>query len=85
MIFCLLEVACTFVPNIWIILVVIFFEGLCGGSVYVNAFYMISENVPEEVQEFSLGIASVADSLGIVLAGLISTPVHNALCHLKMN
>lgn len=85
LIFCLLEVAYTFVPNIWIILIVIFFEGLCGGSVYVNAFYMISENVPEEVREFSLGIASVADSFGIVLAGLISTPVHNALCHLKMN
>ena len=34
--FCLLEVAYTFAPNIWIILIVIFFEGLCGGSVYVN-------------------------------------------------
>ena len=63
----------------------IFFEGLCGGSVYVNAFYMISENVSEEVREFSLGIASVADSFGIVLAGLISAHIHNALCHLRMN
>ena len=83
--FCLFEVAYTFVPNIWIILIVIFFEGLCGGSVYVNAFYMISENVSEEVREFSLGIASVADSFGIVLAGLISAHIHNALCHLRMN
>ena len=84
LIFCLLEVAYTFVPNIWITLAVILLEGLCGGSVYVNAFYLISENVPEEVREFSLGVASVADSCGIVLSGFVSTPIHNALCHLKL-
>lgn len=50
----------------------------------MNAFYLISENVPEEVREFSLGVASVADSCGIVLSGFVSTPIHNALCHLKL-
>lgn len=34
-----------FLPSIWIVLAVIFFEGLMGGGAYVNSFYAIREEV----------------------------------------
>ncbi|XP_057306909.1 battenin-like [Hydractinia symbiolongicarpus] len=83
LIFVLLEVRFSFVPSLWIMLIVIFVEGLCGGAVYVNAFYLISENVDKGIREFSMGVASVADSFGIALAGGIAIPIHDSLCRLK--
>ena len=38
--------------------------------------------VEEEHREYSMGVASVADSTGITLAGIISVPVHNLICDL---
>jgi hypothetical protein len=38
--------------------------------------------VPFEKREFSMGITSLADAIGIGLAGAISLPVHNILCQL---
>ena len=42
--------------------------GLLGGAVYVNAFTLLSQEIEPEYREFSLGAASLADSLGIALA-----------------
>nr|CAD7411867.1 unnamed protein product [Timema cristinae] len=38
--------------------------------------------VSEDKREFSMGITSLADAVGIALAGFISIPVHNLLCQL---
>ena len=84
LLFLLLEVYFTFVPSFWITMIVIFFEGLLGGSVYVNVFYLITEEVPEDLREFSMGMSSVADSNGIAIAGFLSMPIHNALCKHKL-
>jgi len=61
-----------FIPNIWIIFCIIFYEGLLGGATYVNAFYLLSQEVQGKVLEFSLSITSIADTIGISLAGLVS-------------
>lgn len=61
------------IPNIFIVFVIIFWEGLLGGAAYVNSFYNISIEVEPEFKEFSLGVASVADSMGITLSGLTSS------------
>ena len=79
----LLDVVYTFLPSLWITLIVIFGEGLLGGAVYVNTFFNMSEDVPAEIREFSLGAASCGDSLGVMLAGIVSIPLHNALCALR--
>jgi len=84
LIFFTFEIVYTFVPSFWITLAIVLIEGFCGGAVYVNAFYMITENVKVEVREFCMGVASVADSLGIVVAGVIATPIHNSLCKIKV-
>lgn len=69
-----------FIPNVYIIFVIIFWEGLLGGAVYVNTFAEISERVPEEDREFSLGATTVSDSAGICIAGFLSMPWEVLLC-----
>lgn len=72
-----------FLPSFWIVVVVVLYEGLLGGSAYVNTFYRISQDVPIQHREFSLRIASLADSAGIAIAGAMALPTHDAMCRLK--
>jgi battenin len=60
------------IPSIWFIFAIIFWEGLLGGSTYVNAFYRISCDSKPEFREFSMGVTSVADSVGIAISGVTS-------------
>ncbi|KAJ5554773.1 hypothetical protein N7535_007219 [Penicillium sp. DV-2018c] len=61
-----------FIPSVWLIFIVIFWEGLLGGVVYVNTFAEIADRVPKEDREFSLGATTVSDSGGICIAGFLS-------------
>lgn len=69
-----------FIPSVYIVFIVIFWEGLLGGAVYVNCFAEIMENVPAEEREFSLGATSVSDSGGICIAGVIGIVMETRLC-----
>lgn len=69
-----------FIPSVWIIFGIIFWEGLLGGAVYVNTFAEIMEKVPVQEREFSLGATSVSDSAGICLASLIGMVIEGRLC-----
>lgn len=69
-----------FIPNVWLVFLVVFWEGLLGGAVYVNTFAEILENVPEDEREFSLGATSVSDGGGICIAGFLSLGLEPALC-----
>ncbi|EAW14105.1 battenin family protein [Aspergillus clavatus NRRL 1] len=70
-----------FIPNVYIIFVIIFWEGLLGGLVYVNTFADIGERVPKEDREFSLGATAVSDSGGTCIAGFISMAFEVWLCN----
>ncbi|KAL6259003.1 hypothetical protein P5V15_008925 [Pogonomyrmex californicus] len=78
----LFETIYYYIPNIWIVFAIVLWEGLLGGGAYVNTFYRMSTEIPREDREASLGIATMADSIGIALAGWLSMPVHNAICKL---
>jgi len=69
-----------FIPSVYVVFAVVFWEGLLGGAVYVNTFAEIMENVPVEDREFSLGATSVSDSGGICIAGFIGMAVEVWLC-----
>ncbi|KAJ5037912.1 uncharacterized protein L3040_006788 [Drepanopeziza brunnea f. sp. 'multigermtubi'] len=69
-----------FIPSVWFIFLIIFWEGLLGGAVYVNTFAEIMENVPSKDREFSLGATSVSDSGGICIASLVSMAIEGRLC-----
>jgi battenin len=72
-----------FIP-IYVLFIIIFWEGLLGGAVYVNTFAEIMDNVPEADREFSLGATSVSDSGGICIAGLIGLVLEEALCNFQV-
>jgi len=59
-----------FVPTIYIIFVIIFWEGLLGGCIYVNTFYVISERFEGKQKEFCLGATSMSYGLSITLAAV---------------
>ncbi|XP_047213611.1 battenin-like isoform X2 [Girardinichthys multiradiatus] len=81
-VFLLFAVRFQFLPSAWIVLVIILYEGLLGGAAYVNTFYFISKETESRYREFAMGTASVGDSLGIALAGLVAFPVHKYFCSL---
>ncbi|KAI5800131.1 batten's disease protein Cln3 [Geopyxis carbonaria] len=69
-----------FIPSIYVIFAVIFWEGLLGGLVYVNTFAEIMDGHQGEEREFSLAACTVADSGGICIAGLLSLVLEPSLC-----
>ncbi|KAG7660724.1 BTN1 [[Candida] subhashii] len=71
--------------NIWLMVILIFFEGLLGGLSYVNTFVSVSEQVPKSKREFSMGCVSISDGIGIVLAGCVSLWLERALCRQQVS
>ena len=69
-----------FIPSVWIVFAVVFWEGLLGGAVYVNTFAEISERVGVREREFSLGAVTVSDSGGICIAGFLAMGLEVGLC-----
>ncbi|CAG2170911.1 unnamed protein product, partial [Oppiella nova] len=58
-----------FMPNIWVMLALVLFEGLLGGAAYVNTFHRIYTEVNDKYKEFALSITTLSDSVGITIAG----------------
>ncbi|OAA56158.1 golgi integral membrane protein [Niveomyces insectorum RCEF 264] len=71
----------SFLPSVYFVFALVFWEGLLGGAVYVNTFAEIMETVPAADREFSLGATSVSDSGGICLAGFLGMAVELGLCN----
>ncbi|KAK5119282.1 hypothetical protein LTR85_007638 [Meristemomyces frigidus] len=69
-----------YLPSVWFVFAIIFWEGLLGGLVYVSTFAAIREDIPEEDREFSLGATTVSDSGGIFVAGLLGVVMESLLC-----
>ncbi|KAI3650812.1 hypothetical protein MP228_004293 [Amoeboaphelidium protococcarum] len=86
LIFLISEALFRFIPSVYLIYIVILWEGLLGGSTYVNAFNQIrqrfgaDQNYSSESREFAMASAAVSDTLGISFAGLISIFLSPALC-----
>uniref|UniRef100_A0A8C7VNZ1 Battenin n=1 Tax=Oncorhynchus mykiss TaxID=8022 RepID=A0A8C7VNZ1_ONCMY len=78
----LLSVYYQFLPSAWLVFVIVLYEGLLGGAAYVNTFYFISKETGDRQREFAMVAASVGDSLGIAVSGLIAFPVHRYFCSL---
>ncbi|XP_054708733.1 battenin-like [Uloborus diversus] len=78
----LFQVFFPFIPVIWIVLAVVLWEGLVGGATYVNSFFAVTTEIPEKDREFSMGVTSLADTMGIAFAGAVAVYTHDALCKL---
>lgn len=71
--------------SIWLLLVLVLYEGLLGGFLYVNTFMSVSEEVPKSEREFSMGCVGISDTFGIVVAGCINWWLETRLCHSQVN
>lgn len=78
----LTEVIWFYTPTIWIVFVIVLWEGLLGGGAYVNTFYRMSKEIAPGRQQFAMSMVVQSDSYGIALAGFLAIPVHNAICEL---
>lgn len=58
------------VPNVWIALAIILWEGLMGGTIYVNAFYQISQVFSGAEKEYAMGATSMSYATSITLAAV---------------
>lgn len=84
LVICILQSLYIVLPNIWIVFILIFYEGLLGGGAYVNTFIRVSEDVELSEREFALGCVGISDSFGIVLSAVISLWVEPTLCHYQI-
>lgn len=78
------EAVFLFIPTIWIVFLLVLFEGLVAGAAYVNTFYRVAHESLHEEKAFSMGIVSLGGSVGVSAAGLLSVPFHDYLCTLPM-
>lgn len=68
--------------SFWIVVAVIFWEGLLAGISYYNTFRRINDEMPPGHRQFSMSMTSLGGPIGITLAGLFSIPLHDAICTL---
>lgn len=64
----------------WLLMIIIFYEGLIGGSSYVNCFMNILKNVDPKEREFSLGSVSISDSSGTLISAFLGIYLEPTLC-----
>uniref|UniRef100_A0A2K6F8P4 Battenin n=1 Tax=Propithecus coquereli TaxID=379532 RepID=A0A2K6F8P4_PROCO len=73
----------SFLPSIYLVFLIILYEGLLGGAAYVNTFHNIALETSNEHREFAMAAACISDTLGISLSGLLALPLHDFLCRLS--
>uniref|UniRef100_A0A7N4Q1H6 Battenin n=1 Tax=Sarcophilus harrisii TaxID=9305 RepID=A0A7N4Q1H6_SARHA len=69
-----------FLPSIYLVFLIILYEGFLGGAAYVNTFHNIAVETQDEHREFAMATACIADTLGISLSGALALPLHDFLC-----
>lgn len=70
-------------PNRYVVMAIIFFEGLVGGGMYVNAFYKLRRTLPPDVKAWALGTAGVGDAAGVTIAAFVNIWLECAIRHAR--
>lgn len=81
---CILQSMFMIFPSIYIVFVLMIYEGLLGGAAYVNTYMQVTETVPASEREFAMATVGMSDSAGITLAGLLSLWLEPTLCHYQL-
>uniref|UniRef100_A0A0N8ESW8 Battenin n=1 Tax=Heterocephalus glaber TaxID=10181 RepID=A0A0N8ESW8_HETGA len=80
--FLLADVLLSFLPSMYLVFLIVLYEGLLGGAAYVNTFHNIALEASDEHREFAMAATCISDTLGISLSGVVALPLHDFLCHL---
>lgn len=71
------------IESVYFIVICSFYEGLLGGSSYVNVFLNVNEiysTSSSQKREFCMGVVTISDSLGILFAALTGLVLEPSLC-----
>lgn len=82
---CIVQSLYMVIPSIYLLMMLMFYEGLLGGLAYVNTYLLVSETVSIQNREFALGAVGMSDSAGIVLSGLVSLWLEKSLCRYQIS
>jgi battenin len=74
-----LDAVYAFIPSIYITFGIILWEGIMGGSIYVNTFYLMSQKFEGLEKEFCLGATSMSYGLSITLSAITGIFYNRAL------
>ncbi|KAJ1355404.1 hypothetical protein KIN20_012798 [Parelaphostrongylus tenuis] len=80
MVFLIFNAIYAFVPHFAIMCAIVLYEGLIGGASYVNTFNHIHRKVDPAIREFALSTVIIGDTIGLLTAGILAIPIHNAIC-----
>uniref|UniRef100_A0A2R8MJN9 CLN3 lysosomal/endosomal transmembrane protein, battenin n=1 Tax=Callithrix jacchus TaxID=9483 RepID=A0A2R8MJN9_CALJA len=83
LVFLLADVWFGFLPSMYLVFLIVLYEGLLGGAAYVNTFHNIALETSDEHREFAMAATCISDTLGISLSGLLALPLHDFLCQLS--
>lgn len=68
-----------------IIFLLVFWVGVVGGLCYVHSFQRLIKELPKNQHKFSLGMITIAESVGVAIGGFASIPIHKVLCQNFLN
>ena len=69
-----------FLPNIYVVLVLIFMAGIFGGATYANTFYKINNRCDATYKPTITAMSLIGNELAATMAGFVAIPAHDALC-----
>ncbi|XP_001640288.2 battenin [Nematostella vectensis] len=75
----ILSVWFSWISRIWVMFVVCFMQGVCSGIQASNSYHAIANRTHAEHAQFILTIAGLAESLGMMTAGLIGLHTEPAM------
>ncbi|QPG76275.1 hypothetical protein FOA43_003661 [Brettanomyces nanus] len=82
---CVLQSMFMWLPNIYLVFLLVFYEGLLGGLSYVNTFRAVAERTDISEREFAMGCVGMSDSGGIVVAAIFSMFLEPSLCSYQVS
>ncbi|ANZ76996.1 BA75_03365T0 [Komagataella pastoris] len=84
LIICITQSMFYYIPNVYMMMLIIFYEGLLGGASYVNTFLSVLEETSLDQREFAMGVVGISDSAGIVLSAWFSIWLEPQLCQYQI-
>ena len=75
------------INSVIIVVIFSFYEGLLGGSSYVNVFLNVNDLYKNHhsIREYCIGVVTISDSFGILLAALTGLILEPSLCQYQVS
>lgn len=66
--------------SLYILFSLVFSVGIVGGLCFVHTFQRLIKELPKNQHKFSLGMITIAESVGVAIGGFLAIPIHDIIC-----